>query len=96
MSEAEEREKIGDLAPHAFDGQEYTPRDQSQVDLLSPPEPARLLGNNLEGILVDWRVCQPADPVDCEFSGIEVCDCEVCGAVPRDIIEDTDKSRVSS
>lgn len=89
MGEAEEREEVRDLAPHAFDGQENTPRDQSQVDLLSPPEPARLLGNNLKGILVDWRICQPADPVDCELSSIRVGGiCEIRGAVPRDIIED--------
>lgn len=97
MGETEEREEIRDFAPHSLDGQEHTPRDQSKVDLLSPPEPARLLGNNLEGILVDWRVRQPSDPVDCEFSGIRVCAvCEICGAVPRDIIKDADEMRVSS
>lgn len=89
MGEAEEREEVRDLAPHAFDGQDNTPRDQSQVDLLSPPEPARLLGNNLKGILVDWGICQPAYPIDCELSGIRVGDiCQVRGTVFRDIIED--------
>ena len=97
MGEAEESEEIRDLAPHALDGQENTPGHQSQVDLLSPPEPARLLGNNLKGILVDRRVCQPTDPVDCDLSSIRVGDVsEVCGAVSRDIAEDTGKSRISS
>lgn len=89
MGEAEEREEVWNLAPHSFDGEEHTPRDQSQVDLLSPPEPARLFSNDLKGILVDWRICQPADPVDCEFGGIRMGGvCQVCGAVSRDITED--------
>lgn len=90
MGEAEEGKEIRDLSPHALDGQEYTPRDQSQVDLLPPPESARLLRDDLEGILVDWRVCQPADPVDCKFGGIRMEDiCQVGSAVPREIVEDT-------
>lgn len=96
MCETEEREEIGNLAPHSLNSQEHTPRNQSQVDLLSPPEPARLFGDNLEGILVDWRICQPADPVDCELSSIRVSGiCEIRGAVSRDIVEDAADSRVS-
>lgn len=97
MGQAEEREEIGNLAPHTLNSQEHTPGDQSQVDLLSPPESARLLGNNLEGILVDRSICQPADPVDCELSSIRVSGiCEIRRAVSRDIIEDAADSRVSS
>lgn len=37
MGKAEEREEVWNLSPHSLDSQEYTPGDQSQIDLLSPP-----------------------------------------------------------
>lgn len=48
----------------ALHGHEYSPRRQGKVDLLSPPETACFLGDDLKRILIYRRILQPANAVE--------------------------------
>ena len=68
-----------DLPSSSFDGEVHTPRDQTKVDLLAPPEMASFFCNNLQRILVIRSVIEPSNHLESSrvFSGSK------CTFVPK-------------
>ena len=52
------------VAPSTLDCEKHAPWDQTQVNLLSPPEPAGFFGCDLDGIEVDRGVAEPSREED--------------------------------
>lgn len=85
VSQAEECEKVRDPPPGALNGQESAPGDERQVDLLTPPVTAGLLGYYLKGILIDRSVGEPTDLVCSELGDIEL---SSLGCICKSVFED--------